>query len=395
MIYDFETVPDRRGKFAMKYEWMVRDCPDVPDDIVPFSVADMELKNPPQLVEGLKRYIDGATLGYCVTTDEYRQTICDWMLKRHGWNIEKEWILDYHTVVTGLYDAVDEFLGPDEGVILMTPVYGPFFSAVSGPGRRLVENPLLYRDGRFEIDFEDLEKKAREPKNGMLILCSPHNPVGRLWTLEELTRIGRICLDNNVLPVVDEIHADFVMPGGKHHAFAAISPEFADRCIIGTSPSKSFNMAGLQASSMIIPNPDLRKRLATAHFNKGFTTLTSLAYHGTVIAYRECEEWLEQVLAHIASNRDVLKEFIEQNIPAIKPLPVEATYLQWLDCSGLGMGAAELRQLMQKEAQLFFSKGPMFGDAGDGFERWNLACPRKILLSALERLKKAVDGLRK
>lgn len=393
MTYDFETVPDRHGKYAMKYEWMRQAAPDVPDDVVPFSVADMELKNPPQLVEGIKRYLDAATLGYCVTTDEYRQTICDWMCKRHGWGMEKDWIIDYHTVVTGLFDAVDEFLGPEQGVILMTPVYGPFYSAVSGPGRKLVENRLLYRNGRFEIDFEDLERKARDPNNGMLILCSPHNPVGRLWTLEELTRIGRICIDNGVLVVVDEIHADFVMPGGKHHPFAAISPEYADHCIIGTSPSKSFNMAGLQASSMIVPNPKLRERLATAHLNKGFTTLTSLAYHGTVIAYGECEEWLDQLLTHIAGNRDALRDFLVKHIPQIVPTPMEATYLQWLDCRGLGLAAGELRSFMQKEAFLFFSEGSIFGTAGDGFERWNLACPRSTLLEGLKRLKNAVDRL--
>ena len=391
MHYDFETIPDRHGKYSMKYEWMRAANPDAPADTIPFSIADMEFKNPPQLVDGLKRYMDGSTLGYCITTDHYRQAICDWMSRRHGWKVEKEWILDYHTIVTGLFDIVDEFVGPDQGVILMTPVYGPFYSAVGGPGRRLVENPLLYRNGRFEVDFEDLERKARDPDNKLLILCSPHNPVGRLWTREELTRIGRICIDNGVLIAADEIHADFIMPGGKHHVFATLSEEFAQNCIIGTSPSKSFNMAGLQASSMIVPNREIRERLNKAHFNKGFTTLTALAYHGTVIAYTECEEWFDRMLDVIVRNRDLMKEYLEKNIPEIRAVPVEATYLQWLDCSGLGMTPDELTVFMQKEALLFFSEGPVFGDTGRGFERWNLACPTWALEAPLERLKKAVD----
>lgn len=391
MQYDFETVVSRRNAGSPKWDDMFRLNPDVGDSVVPLSVADMELKNPPEIIEGLKNYLDETILGYTMPTDSYMEAVCGWMSRRHDWHIEKEWILQWPGVVPAIYDIVREMVPPGQGVMIMTPVYYPFYSAVRNSGRRLVENPLLLTGTRYEIDFDDLETKAKDPDTKMLILCSPHNPVGRLWSKEELTRVAQICLDNDVLVVSDEIHFDIVMPGGKHTVFASISDEIAQNSIICTAPSKTFNLAGLQTSNVIISNDALRERIAKAHADSGFYMVNQLGTKACEIAYRECEDWLEQLLKLLEKNRDTAMEYLAKHIPAIKVIPAEATYLLWLDCRGLGMEAEELERFMQREAQLFLDEGYIFGDSGKGYERVNLACPTRVLLEALDRLRLALE----
>src|SRR5665647_81554 len=258
MKYDFETIIDRRSTGSGKWDQMIRCNPDVSRGVVPFSVADMELKNPPEITEGLKKYIDSTILGYTQPTDSYLNAVCDWMKRRHGWVVKRDWIIGSPGVVNALFLAVKAFTNQGDGIIIQTPVYYPFYAAIERNQRALVKNPLIYTGSNYFIDYDDLERKAHDPKNKVLLFCSPHNPVGRVWTPEELTRVGEICLRNNVLIISDEIHFDLIMPGHKHTVFANVSEDLANNTIVCTSPSKTFNLAGMQTSNIIIPNEIIR-----------------------------------------------------------------------------------------------------------------------------------------
>jgi aminotransferase/cystathionine beta-lyase len=391
MKYDFETVVNRLNCGSAKWEQMKEWNQNVSKGIIPFSVADMEFKNPPEIVEELKKYIASTVLGYTIPTEGYLNSVCGWMKKRHDWEIKPEWIIGSAGVVDAFYSAIKAFSEPGDGVIIMTPVYYPFHTAISRNNRVIVRNPLKNNGSRYEIDYDDLERKAMDPKNKILLFCSPHNPVGRVWSREELERVGKICLENDVLIISDEIHFDLIMPGYKHTVFATISEELSDRMLVCTAPSKTFNLAGLQTSNIIIPNQKLREAYLREVESNGFFTLNILGFKACETAYSECEPWLEELLKVIYRNHLELKKYIVDNIPAIKVYDLEGTYLQWMDFNGLGLDKDELEKVMHEKAELFFDEGYLFGDEGNGFERMNLACPTKVLLDALKRLKKTVD----
>lgn len=390
-MYDFETLVPRNKMGSIKWDEMKKANPDVAEDIVPFSVADMEFKNPPEIIEGLKQYLDEVILGYTMPTDAYYDAVEGWMKRRHNWNINKESIVLSSGVVPALFTAVKAFLNPGDGVILLTPVYYPFFMAAKANGCNVAESPLKYDGTSYEIDFDDFEQKAKDPANKILLLCNPHNPVGRVWTEEELLRIGRICIDNNVLVVADEIHFDLIMPGYRHTVFASISEEFAQHSITCTAPSKTFNLAGMQTSNIIISNKEIREKFSIANQNAGNMLLNILGYKACEIAYNKCEKWLDELIEVIEGNRKYFVEFIEKNTPEIKPVRMEGTYLQWFDCRGLGMSYKELEHFMTKEAMMFLDEGYIFGRPGEGFERINLACPKHVLEKALINLKTQLD----
>lgn len=394
-IYDFKTAPDRRNQGSIKWEQMLQWKPNVGADIIPFTIADMELKDPPEIVQGLKDYLDTAVLGYTQPTAGYLSAVCGWMKRRHGWTVRPEWICGSQGVVSAFFTAIKAFSAPGEGVIIQTPVYYPFYKAIESNGRALVRNPLKFDGQRYEIDFEGLERAASDPNNKILLFCSPHNPVGRVWTHEELTKVGEICLAHNVLIISDEIHFDLVMPGYRHTVFAALSDKFADNMIVCTAPSKTFNLAGLQTSNIIIPNAALRSRFAAEQESEGFSCLGILGYKACEIAYTQCETWLEQLLSLVSHNHEVLKFYIEKKIPDVKVFDLEGTYLQWMDFRGLGMDKDRLEHFLHSEAELFFDEGYVFGEEGAGFERMNLACPTKKVLDAIERLAAAVNRLRR
>lgn len=394
-VYDFKTTPDRRDLGSIKWEQMLQWKPDVSADIIPFTIADMELKNPPEIVQGLKDYLDTAVLGYTQPTAGYLSAVCGWMKRRHGWTIRPEWICGSQGVVSAFFTAIKAFSAPGEGVIIQTPVYYPFYKAIESNGRALVKNPLKFDGQRYGIDFEGLERAASDPNNKILLFCSPHNPVGRVWTQEELTKVGEICLAHNILIISDEIHFDLVMPGYKHTVFATISDKLADTMIVCTAPSKTFNLAGLQTSNIIIPNAALRSRFASEQESEGFSCLGILGYKACEIAYTQCETWLEQLLSLVSHNHEVLKFYIEKKIPDVKVFDLEGTYLQWMDFRGLGMDKDRLEQFLHAEAELFFDEGYVFGEEGAGFERMNLACPTKKVLDGIERLAAAVNRLRR
>ncbi|MEG6616180.1 MalY/PatB family protein [Peptococcaceae bacterium 1198_IL3148] len=390
MKYDFETVLNRVNTGSTKWEQMKEWNPNLSENIVPFSVADMEIKNPPEIIEGLKKYLDSTILGYTVPTESYYKAVCGWMKKRHHWEIEPEWIVGTPGVVSAFYSAIKAFSEPGDGVIIMPPVYYPFFKAAANENRKVVTSPLINNGSTYVIDYEDLAKKAQHPNNKILLFCSPHNPVGRVWTKEELHRVGEICLENNVLIISDEIHFDLVMPGYKHTVFASLSDELANNMIVCTAPSKTFNLAGLHTSNIIIPNKEIREKYTEYIMSTGLFSLNILGYKACELAYTECEDWLNQLIVHIHKNHLVLKKYIEENMPMIKVYPLEGTYLQWLDFNALGLDNDELEKLMHQEALLFFDEGYIFGEEGNGYERMNIACPTKVMLEGLERLAKTI-----
>lgn len=391
MQYDFKTLVSRKNTGSNKWDGMYRINPDVPEGIAPLSVADMEFKNPPEIADGLAAHFSNCIMGYTSATESYYNAVINWMRRRHQWDIKKDWIVEYPGVVPALFHLVRLLTQPDEGVIIMTPVYYPFFTAIKSGGRKIVESKLQLKGSRYEIDFRDFEAKAKDSKNTLFILCSPHNPVGRVWSKQELERIGRICINNNVVVVSDEIHFDLVYSEYKHTVFANISQEFSDNCIICTAPSKTFNTAGLMTSNLIISNPELKQKVYEYRQGEAVFFCNIAGYKACEIAYNECENWLEELLAVLETNRKLVKEFIESNIPKIKVIDLEGTYLQWLDCKGLGMEHLQLEKFMKERVMLFLDEGYIFGDIGQGFERINLACPTSVLQSALDRLLAAVN----
>ena len=391
MEYDFETLIPRKNMGSRKWDTMVQHNPNAAEDVIPMSTADMEFKNPPELAEGLKEYIDHSILGYTMPNDAFYASVVRWMKDRHQWDIKPEWLVQAPGVVNALFGIVKTFTEPGDGIIIMQPVYHPFAMAITQNNRVLVNNALIHDGNTYQIDFEDLEKKAKDPKNKMLIFCSPHNPIGRDWTREELEKVGRICIDNNVLVVSDEIHFDFILTGYKHTVFASISEEFAQHCIICTAPSKTFNIAGLKISNIVIPNDELRKKLLEK-YQRDFSS-NALGIQACRICYDRCGAWKDEMLCMIEYNYQQVKRFVEEKIPQIKVTELQGTYLLWLDCTGLGLSDEQLEKLTL-DADLYLNQGRMFGEGGSGFERVNLACPTRYLIAAMERLKKAVDALK-
>lgn len=388
MNYDFETCIDKRNSGSIKWRDMLKKQPDVPEGVVPLSVADMEFKTAPEITDGLKEYLDTQALGYTGATDAYYDAVAGWMKERHGWDIKHEWIVTTPGIVLALGLAVRAFTQPGEGVIIMTPVYYPFYMVVQRQGRKLAENALKNRKGRYEIDFDDLEKKAKDPGNKLLLLCSPHNPVGRVWTREELARISEICTRHGVLVVADEIHHDLIMPGYSHTVFAQVgNPE---NTIVCTAPSKTFNLAGMQASNIIIPGGELRKRFRNAKLESGIMELGALSYRACELAYTRCAGWLGELLAILDKNRRLTEDFAARELKRARVTRLEGTYLQWIDLRAYGLSEQELEQKML-EAHLFFDEGYIFGKTGAGFERVNIACPPRVLEGALLRMKDALE----
>jgi len=284
-MYDFETFVNRVNTGSAKWEQMKGWNPNVSEGIIPFSIADMELKNPPEIIEGLKKYIDSNVLGYTQPTESYINAVCGWMEKRHNWKIKSEWIVGSAGVVSAFYSVIRALSKPGDGIIIMSPVYYPFYSAIELNNRKVVNNPLINTGSTYVIDYKDLEKKAQNPDNKILLFSSPHNPAGKVWNKEELEKVGEICLRNNVLIISDEIHFDLIMPGHKHTVFASISEELANKMIVCTAPSKTFNLAGMQTSNIIISNKAIRDAYLKEVESQGFFTLNILGYKACEIAY--------------------------------------------------------------------------------------------------------------
>lgn len=386
MKYDFTTLHSRAGTHANKWDDMIKACPDVPPDIVPFSVADMEFLNAPEIAEGVSEYLGTHILGYTSPSAAYYQTVADWMERRHQWKVQPEWIIEYPGVIPGIVHALSCLTEPGDGVILLTPVYYPFYIAVNRTGRSLVECPLRPVNRHYEINFEDFEAKASDPKTKMVILCSPHNPVGRVWTREELVRLSDICLKNKVIMVCDEIHHDLILPGYKHTILGSIGEEVAQNSVICTAPTKTFNIAGMTIANLIVANPDWNKKMRDYKFSQFMFDGCIASYQACQTAYQRCEGWLEELYLVLDTNKHLVETFMQEKLPAVKVFDLEGTYLMWLDFSGLGMDYKEQERFLKQEAYWFVDDGYIFGDIGAGYERLNIACPTHILQAALDRL---------
>lgn len=390
MKYDFTTVVNRYEQGAEKWLAMKKRVPDLEDGIVPFSVADMEFLPMPEITDGLADYLrSGVVLGYTVPTDEYLNTVAGWMNRRHGWQIEKDWIRVSNGVIPAIYDFVKAYAEEGDGVILMTPVYYPFYKAITANGREVKACPLVNCQGSYQIDFELLESLAAEPTNKMLIFCSPHNPIGRVWSREELTRVAEMCIRNDVVIISDEIHNDLIMPGFNHTVMASLNETIADHVITCTAPSKTFNLAGMMASNIIIKNPDLRKRFRKEQGKSGFDCMSVLGYKACQLAYTHGEQWLDELLQIVQHNYESLKTYLQENLPQVKVYPLEGTYLVWMDFSGLGMDHEMLETFMVEKAHVFMDEGYIFGHEGECFERMNIACPTEVMMDGLKRIVKA------
>lgn len=389
--YDFETVTPRYDIGAPKWLAIKNAFPDPKDreNIIPFSVADMELELAPEIRDGLKSFLDHYPVGYGKPTPEYLGAVCGWMKKRHNWDIKPEWIVCTRGVVNAFHECVRTYAQEGQGVIMMTPIYYPMYNAIRRNNRVLAECPLIDRGTGYEIDFNLLEELASKPENTMLLFCSPHNPGGRVWTREELEKIAEICIRNHVVICSDEIHFDLIMPGYQHTVFASLSEEVAQNCVIMTAPSKTFSLAGLETSNIIIPNEQLRKMFVT-DVEKTFMDARCclLGFEACRIAYTECGEWLDQVIELIHHNEMIVLDFLKKEFPEVTCHRMEGTYLLWMNFKSLNLDPKVLADRMRMGAKMFMDDGFVFGKSGEGYERWNLACPTKYVEEALERLKK-------
>ncbi|MFU1796802.1 MalY/PatB family protein [Paenibacillus azoreducens] len=363
-------------------------------DALPMWVADMDFESPPSVIEALRQRVEHGVFGYTMQTDEYKQSIVDWMKQRHGWEIEPDWIVFCPGVVPALTFAVQAFTRAGDKVVIQPPVYPPFHSVVEDQGRELVLNPLKYENGRYSLDLEGLEQILNNGPIKMLILCSPHNPVGRVWEHEELEALIHLCARHGVLIVSDEIHADLVYAKNTHTPLAKLSGDAARRSIICTAPSKTFNIAGLNTSNIIIPDPDIRsayqKTLEIYHVG----TISALGSAATQAAYTGGGEWLDELLNYLQGNIDYALDYITKHMPEIKAYRPEATYLLWLDFRELGMTKNELSDFLLTKAKLALNKGTAFGVGGEGFMRMNIACPKDMVVEAMNRLDTAMQEWR-
>ncbi|WP_453993983.1 MalY/PatB family protein [Bacillus nitroreducens] len=387
MKYNFDESIDRRQTNSVKWDEVENIFGD--KDLLPMWVADMDFKSPQPVITALQKRVEHGIYGYTTRSDAYYEAIIGWMKRRHNWKVEKDWICFSPGVVPALHMIVKTFTSPGDKILIQPPVYYPFASVIEKNGREIVNNPLRFENGRYYMDFEDLENKI-DPSVKMIILSSPHNPVGRIWTRDELTRLGDICLKHNILVVSDEIHFDLVYKGNVHTPFAAISEKFADASITCTAPSKTFNLAGLQTSNMIIPNKEIRDQFKQAVENSFISLTNTFGVTALIAAYEEGDEWLDQLMDYLKGNLDFLKRYIKSTIPEVKVIEPDATYLVWLDCRELGLDAKELERVIQKQGKVAFDEGYIFGKEGEGFTRINIACPRALLEEGLKRFSQAL-----
>ena len=351
----------------------------------------MDFPAAPPILAALQKRIAHGVFGYSEPDpNRFFPVLERWFRERHNWQIQKDWLIQTPGVVFALAMAVKAFTNPGDAVLIQQPVYYPFSEVILDNGRRRVSSDLILKDGRYDIDFTDLERKIVENKVKLFLLCSPHNPVGRVWTREELETVAAICHKNNVIVVADEIHEDFVWTERPHIPYASLGEAFAQQAVICTAPSKTFNLAGLQVSNIFIPDYGLRRRFHHEINAAGYSQLNTLGLIACEAAYQYGAPWLEEVKQYLCGNINFTKAFLQQHIPQIRLVEPEGTYLLWLDCRGLGLANTELEDLIIKKAGLWLDSGAIFGASGKGFQRINIACPRSVLQEALERMQKAI-----
>ena len=390
--YDFSKKVDRHGTDSLKYDFALER--GRPEDVLPLWVADMDFSAPPCVNESLEQAVRFGVYGYTETKPDYDDAVTGWFKKRFGWQADASWMVKAPGVVFALAMAIRALTSPGDAVLIQPPVYYSFFSVIQRNDRLVAENPLILQNGRYQIDFADFEQKITAHNVKMFLLCSPHNPVGRVWTQEELQRIGEICFRHHVYVVSDEIHCDLVLPGNRHSVFLSANPALAEQTVVCTSPSKTFNLAGLQNANIFIPDPTIREAFCSEVKKTGSSQLNMMGLYACKAAYRGAEEWLEHCLAYLNENLEMLRLFLKTQLPQIQLVEPQGTYFAWLDFSQLQISDPQINDLVTNKAKLWLDAGRMFGQtAGSGFQRLNYACHRDTLLQALTSLKTAVHSL--
>ena len=389
MKYNFDELIDRRNTGAVKTDLCKKMFGT--NDLIPLWVADMDFRTPDFIIDAINNRCKHPILGYTVPDEEYFNSIIRWIDARHGWKLERNWLGFLPGIVPGLAFAVNALTQTGDQIIIQPPVYPPFIQVPSKNGRELIYNPLKVVEGRFEMDLKDLEYKITD-RTRMFILCNPHNPGGRTWDADTLIKVAEICHKHGVLVVSDEIHSDMALPGNVHTPFASVSELAEQNSITYMAPSKTFNMAGLVSSSYIIPNSEIRKKFSDFMDNSELANGNIFAYVAAQAAYEKGTEWLSEMISYIQGNVDYIVEFLEKNIPQIKPMIPQASFLIWLDCTGLEMSSHQLQDFMVKEARLGLNKGTTFGPGGEQHLRLNIGCSREVLKQAMEQLKSAINS---
>ena len=389
MKYNFDELIDRRNTGAVKTDLCKKMFGT--DDLIPLWVADMDFRTPDFIIDAINNRCKHPILGYTVPDEEYFNSIIRWIDARHGWKLERNWLGFLPGIVPGLAFAVNALTQTGDQIIIQPPVYPPFIQVPSKNGRELIYNPLKVVEGRFEMDLKDLEYKITD-RTRMFILCNPHNPGGRTWDADTLIKVAEICHKHGVLVVSDEIHSDMALPGNVHTPFASVSELAEQNSITYMAPSKTFNMAGLVSSSYIIPNSEIRKKFSDFMDNSELANGNIFAYVAAQAAYENGTEWLTEMIRYIQGNVNYIVEFLEKNVPQIKPMIPQASFLIWLDCAGLEMNSHQLQDFMVKEARLGLNKGTTFGPGGEQHLRLNIGCSREVLKQAMEQLKSAINS---
>ncbi len=387
MNYNFETLVDRSNNFSAKWSEMNKKYGS--NDLLPMWVADMDFKAAPCIIDAMRERLEQGIYGYTTRPDSYNESIVNWAARRYGWEIKSDWLIFSPGVIPSISLIIQEMTDKNDKIMIQEPVYSPFNSVVKENGRKLVISPLIkLEDGNYVMDYEDIESKIKDVK--MFLLCNPHNPVGRVWTKEELKKLGEICLKNNVKVISDEIHSDIIFKGHKHVPFASISEEFAQNSITCMAPTKTFNIAGLQMSQVILPNKDDYKILDAAFARLDIRRNNAFSLVATQAAYNHGEEWLNEFLEYIEDNMDFAIKYIEENMPSLKVKKPEGTYLLWVDFSETGLSDEEVAKALVEKGKVALNNGVAFGVGGKGYQRINLACPRSMVENGLARIKKAI-----
>ena len=382
---DFDIVVNRKDTLSLKFDFAHRR--GLPDDVLPLWVADMDFKTSSYIVDALHDAAEYGVFGYSETQTPYYEVVRDYFHRKYDYDFTERELLKSPGVVFAIAVAVNALTEKGDAIMIQQPVYYPFSEVITDNNRKLVDNTLVYNpdDNRYYIDFEDFENKIIANNVKLFLLCNPHNPVSRVWSKEELIKLGDICLKHNVIVLSDEIHQDFTFVG-KHHIFASLKPEFEDITLTFTSPSKTFNLAGLQTAHIFIKNPKIRRKFCHAYNASGYSQLNVMGLVATIAAYKFGDEWFSGVFKYIKNNVEFIKNYVETNLPNVRMITHEATYLVWLDFRKLGFTAAELDNLIENKSKLWLDSGKIFGKSGEGFQRINAACPRRLLEDAMARL---------
>lgn len=391
MAYDFDTIINRKNTDCLKFDFALQR--GLPKDVLPLWVADMDFPTADEILKDLTDRVAHGIFGYTETGDRYFKVVADWLKRKHDVTVRRNWLLKTPGVVYALAMAVKALTKEGDGVLIQRPVYYPFFEVIEDNGRKVVSNDLVLKDGHYEIDFEDFEKKIVEEHVKLFFQCTPHNPVGRVWTREELKKIAEICNRHDVVVASDEIHSDFIYSGHTFTSIINVDEEIKDRLILCTSPAKTFNLAGLQISNIFIPNQQIRRAIRKQIAATGYSQLNTMGIVACESAYTKGETWYREMLSYIEGNLNFLRDYLKEELPKVRLIEPEGTYLVWLDFRALGLTPKELDALIVHRAGLWLDSGAIFGDAGEGFQRINIATSRKVLAEALGRIKKAVDSL--